>query len=124
MVSAMTLASSTDGSSEDSGSDIESRVFSSDGAQGYLESLETGSAAVSSTAESHYQSLARMETGISRNLQGNESSSADLRKVKVAYEDIPPQYETLSPPTYESLFPEDETMIPQLVHVNEKATHR
>lgn len=71
-------------------------------------------------AESHYQSLARMETGMSRNLQGNESSSTDMRKVKVSCEDIPPQYETLSPPTYASLFPEDETMIPQVSHVNEK----
>lgn len=62
-----------------------------------------------------------METGMSRNLQqGNESSSIDLRKVKVAGEDIPPQYETLSPPTYESLFPEDEVMIPKLHCVNEK----
>ncbi|CAL8113447.1 unnamed protein product [Orchesella dallaii] len=98
-----------------------SRVYSSHGAQGYLESLETGSAAVTSIAESHYQSLARMETGISRNLQGNESSSTDLRKVKVACDDIPPQYETLSPPTYQSLFPEDETMIPHVLHINEKA---
>lgn len=121
MVSAMTLTSSSDAASDDFGSEIESRVYSSHGAQGYLESLETGSAAVTSIAESHYQSLARMETGISRNLQGNESSSTDLRKVKVACDDIPPQYETLSPPTYQSLFPEDETMIPHLLHVNEKA---
>lgn len=86
-----------------------------------MESLETGSAAVTSTAvETHYQSLARMETGISRNLQGNESSSIDLRKVKASCEDIPPQYETLSPPTYESLFPEDEMMMPKFTHVNEK----
>lgn len=97
-----------------------SRVYASHGSQGYLESLETGSAAATPIAESHYQALARMETGISRNLQGNESSSIDLRKVKVSCEDIPPQYETLCPPTYESLFPEDEMMIPKFTQVNEK----